>query len=103
MKPFVIGRKAWLLSNTKTGAKASAALYSLVETAKIKGLEPYHYLTRLLEQLPTANTPEALAKLLPYETKQQPYRKVWLLCRLHAYLALKKSSPTLLIISSANL
>jgi transposase len=66
VKPFVIGRKAWLFANTKTGAKASAALYSLVETAKINGLEPYHYLTQLFEQLPTANTPEALAKLLPY-------------------------------------
>jgi transposase len=66
VKPFVIGRKAWLFANTRTGAKASAALYSLVETAKINGLEPYHYLTRLFEQLPKANTPEALAKLLPY-------------------------------------
>jgi transposase len=66
VKPFVIGRKAWLFANTKTGAKASAALYSLVETAKINGLEPYHYLTQLFEQLPKANTPDALAKLLPY-------------------------------------
>lgn len=66
VKPFVIGRKAWLFANTKTGAKASAVLYSLVETAKINGLEPYHYLTQLFEQLPTANTSEALAKLLPY-------------------------------------
>lgn len=66
VKPFVIGRKAWLFANTRTGAKASAALYSLVETAKINGLEPYHYLTQLFEQLPKANTPEALAKLLPY-------------------------------------
>jgi hypothetical protein len=66
VKPFVIGRKAWLFANTKTGAKASATLYSLVETAKINGLEPYHYLTQLFEQLPKANTPQALAKLLPY-------------------------------------
>jgi len=38
----------------------------MVETAKINGLEPYKYLTELFEILPTANTPEALAKLLPY-------------------------------------
>lgn len=37
VKPFVIGRKAWLFAHTKTGAKARAALYSLVETAKING------------------------------------------------------------------
>ncbi|CAM5179436.1 hypothetical protein RLON56S_03118 [Alishewanella longhuensis] len=43
IKPFVIGRKAWLFANTKAGAQASAALYSLVETAKINGLEPYDY------------------------------------------------------------
>lgn len=48
IKPFVIGRKAWLFANTKTGAQASAALYSLVETSKINGLEPYDYLCRLL-------------------------------------------------------
>jgi transposase len=66
VKPFVIGRKAWLFANTKTGATASATLYSMVETAKINGLEPYKYLTELFEKLPTADTREALAKLLPY-------------------------------------
>ncbi len=66
VKPFVIGRKAWLFANTKTGATASATLYSMVETAKINGLEPYKYLTELFEKLPTANTPADLAKLLPY-------------------------------------
>ena len=66
VKPFVIGRKAWLFANTRTGATASATLYSMVETAKINGLEPYKYLTALFEKLPTANNQEALAKLLPY-------------------------------------
>jgi len=66
VKPFVIGRKAWLFANTRTGATASATLYSMVETAKINGLEPYKYLTELFEKLPTADTPEALATLLPY-------------------------------------
>ena len=66
VKPFVIGRKAWLFANTRTGATAGATLYSMVETAKINGLEPYKYLTGLFEQLPTVSTPEALAKLLSY-------------------------------------
>lgn len=66
IKPFVIGRKAWLFANTKSGAQASAVLYSLVETAKINGLEPYDYLCRLLIELPKANTQEQLQQLLPY-------------------------------------
>ncbi len=65
-KPFVIGRKAWLFANTTSGAKASAALYSLVETAKINGLEPYDYLTTLFKELPTADIPDKLTKLLPF-------------------------------------
>ena len=66
IKPFVIGRKAWLFANTTSGAKASAALYSLVETAKINGLEPSEYLTRLFTELPLADTEEKLRKLLPF-------------------------------------
>ncbi len=66
IKPFVIGRKAWLFANTTSGAKASATLYSLVETAKINGLEPYDYLTTLFKELPTADTPDKLTKLLPF-------------------------------------
>jgi transposase len=66
IKPFVIGRKAWLFANTTSGAKGSAALYSLVETAKINGLEPYDYLTRVFKELPTADTPDKLTKLLPF-------------------------------------
>lgn len=59
-------RKASLFANTRTGASASATLYSKVETEKVNGLDPYKYLSELFEKLPTTNTPEALAKLLPY-------------------------------------
>ena len=38
---FVVGRKAWLFNNTPAGAHASAVIYSLVQTAKANGLEPY--------------------------------------------------------------
>lgn len=41
IRPFVIGRRAWLFSDTPAGANASAVIYSLVETAKANGLEPY--------------------------------------------------------------
>lgn len=68
IKPFVIGRKAWLFNNTPRGARASAITYSLVETAKENGLNPYLYLTYLFEQLPNVQTddPESLGTLLPW-------------------------------------
>jgi len=61
----VIGRKAWLFSNTPDGAAASAILYSIVETAKENNLRPYHYLKFLLEMLPNATTGQ-LDSLLPW-------------------------------------
>jgi transposase len=52
IKPFVIGRKNWIFSNTPKGANASAIVYSVVETAKENGLNPLTYLTYLFEKLP---------------------------------------------------
>lgn len=49
IRPFVIGRKNWLFSDTPRGATASAQLYSLVETAKANGKEPYAWLRHALE------------------------------------------------------
>lgn len=51
IKPFVIGRKNWLFSNSANGAHASAALYSVVETAKANGVEPYAYLAHVFHEL----------------------------------------------------
>ena len=66
IRPFVIGRKNWQFSYTANGAQSSAALYSLIETAKANGKEPYKYLKELFEKLPTAKTDEDYEKLLPY-------------------------------------
>jgi len=68
IKPFVIGRKNWLFTNTPNGANASATLYSIVETAKENGLIPFEYLKYLLERLPNIDTKDrdALDTLLPY-------------------------------------
>lgn len=66
IRPFVIGRSNWLFSDTPRGAHASTALYSLVETARANGLEPYHYLRYLFERLAGAGKDEGeLRKLLP--------------------------------------
>lgn len=55
IKPFVIGRKNWLFSNTPKGAASSAIIYSIVETAKENGLNPFKYLKYLFDNLPNAN------------------------------------------------
>jgi transposase len=68
IKPFVIGRKNWLFANTPRGARASAVIYSIVETAKENRLSPYAYLTYLFEKLPNLEfaSSEHLDPLLPW-------------------------------------
>ncbi len=66
IRPFVIGRKNWLFSDTPKGATASAQIYSLIETAKANGQEPYAYLRHILERLPQVNSIEGYEALLPW-------------------------------------
>jgi len=66
VKPFVQGRKAWLFSNTPRGAEASSAMFSIAETAKENGLNPFRYFTFLLERLPNMSTSDNLEDLLPW-------------------------------------
>ena len=65
IRPFVMGRKNWLFANTQKGAKASAVIYSIIETAKANGLKPFDYLQFLFEKMPNATTGE-LDALLPW-------------------------------------
>lgn len=65
IKPFVIGRKNWLFSNSQKGARASSVIYSVIETAKENGLRPFEYLKYLFETLPNT-TIGAIASLLPW-------------------------------------
>ena len=70
IRPFAVGRKNWLFSTSVKGAKASANLYSLIETAKANGLEPYGYLKRVFAQLPKVIDYDDVDKLLPAHVKQ---------------------------------
>ena len=72
IKPFVMGRKNWLFANTPGGAQASSVIYSLIETAKENGLDPYRYLLWLLQNAPgLSETDEAWAeKLLPARARK---------------------------------
>jgi hypothetical protein len=65
IKPFVIGRKNFLFANSPRGAKASAVMYSIVETAKENGLNPYEYLAFLLRQLPNRSPDASVEDFLP--------------------------------------
>ncbi|WP_141730848.1 IS66 family transposase [Oligoflexus tunisiensis] len=66
VRPFALGRKAWLFSDTVKGADASAALYSLVITARANDIEPYEYLTHLFTELPMASSADEIEQLLPW-------------------------------------
>ncbi len=52
IRPFCIGKKNWKLIDTVNGAKASAIIYSVAETAKANKLKPYEYFKYLLEEIP---------------------------------------------------
>jgi transposase len=69
IRPFVMGRKAWLFADTPRGADASAKLYSLIETAKACGLDPTTYLRHIFEKLPQAKTLADIEALLPWAVK----------------------------------
>ena len=71
IRPFVIGRKNSLFSDTVSGAKASANLYSLIETAKANGLEPYAYLKQAFAELPKATCVEYIEALLPFKPQSE--------------------------------
>ena len=69
MKPFVIGRKNFLFANTPRGAKASAVIFSIIETAKEYGINPFDDLTHIFECDPALDIhdPEQLDAIMPYQ------------------------------------
>jgi len=74
IRPFTVGRKNWLFSDTPKGAKASAAVYSIVETAKANNLNVFTYLEYLLMYMPDTdwhNHPEELDELMPWSPQVQ--------------------------------
>ena len=76
-RPFVLSRKNFLFMNSVSGAKASAVVFSIIETAKANGLNPFEYLRFLFETLPNT-TSGALDKLVPWGSEIPNY------CRLPA-------------------
>ena len=66
IKPFVIGRKNWLFANTPSGAKASATVFNIIETAKENDLDPYEYLKYVFTKAPNLCGNESVDILLPW-------------------------------------
>jgi len=74
IKPFVIGRKNWVMNQNPRGADASAILYSLVQTAKANNLEPFAFLTHILTELPKLGRhydDEALDQFMPWNLTEK--------------------------------
>lgn len=72
IRPFTIGRKNWVISGGPRGAAASATMYSLIETFKLNGLDPYYALRYVLTKLP-AIPAEQFASLLPWNIDPQSF------------------------------
>ena len=69
IRPLTLGRKNWLFCDTPKGAEASAIVYSMVETAKANGIEPFAYLQHVLVELPYLgknHSHEELESLMPW-------------------------------------
>ena len=71
IRPFAIGRRAWLFADTPAGAEASACLYSMVETAKANGLEPYTWLLKVMRGMPGASKSGNWEHLMPWNCKAE--------------------------------
>jgi transposase len=59
-------RRGWSFSDTVAGAKASANLFSLVETCTATGIEPHSYLSRLFDRLPQLRSVDDFESMLPW-------------------------------------
>ena len=76
IRPFSVARKVWLFSNTISGAKATAILYTLVETAKANNADPYYYLKYLLDSMPAHmddHDRSFLADMMPWSDRFKAY------------------------------
>ena len=69
IKPFVIDRKNFLFANTPGGAQGSAIIFSMIETAKENGLDPYKYLLHILQTAPAMNLERDVQRLLPWNVQ----------------------------------
>lgn len=76
IRPFVVGRKGWLFMDSPSGATASAAFYSLLQTAQINGHDAVRYLVYVFDQLASRPADTNVDDLLPYVLNPSDYQTV---------------------------
>ena len=77
-KNLCVGRRNWLFCNTPDGARATVIVYSLIETAKANGANPYYYLKYLLEEMPGHMEDKGrsfLEDMLPWGKRYRDYEE----------------------------
>jgi len=70
IRPFALGRKNWLFSGNEVGAESSCRIYSLIETAKLNGVNPFAYLCHLITAIPLIKSQDDWVKLLPWNISE---------------------------------
>lgn len=68
MRTIAVGRKNWLFAGSDNGGHTAASIYSLIETAKLNGLNPWQYLQKVLDTIQDYNSAK-IAELLPWNIK----------------------------------
>ena len=71
MRPWALGRKNWLFAGSLRSGQRAANIMTLIQSAKLNGLDPYAYLSDVLKRLPTHKVTQ-IEELLPHRWKPEP-------------------------------
>ena len=66
IRGIAIGRKNWLFAGADCGGERAAAIYTLIETAKLNGVNPQHWLTDVLDRIGKGHPINRIDDLLPW-------------------------------------
>jgi transposase len=73
IRPLALGRKNWLFAGSDTGGERAAMIYTIVETAKLNGIDPHRYLADVLGRI-AAHPINRIVELLPWNWRQAQER-----------------------------
>ena len=72
MRSIAIGRKNWLFAGSKVGGERAAAIYSVIETCKLNGIEPQAYITETIEKIAAGWPASRWDELMPWNWTADP-------------------------------
>lgn len=97
IRPFAVGRRNWLFNCTTNGAKAAMMYYTVIETARLNGANPYIYLQFLFEEMPKQapffDDRKALWDVMPWSGKYRQYENDELARTVDRYLPPDDEKP----------